>query len=44
MVYIVFLENGEVHSVHSSMLKADQTKRRLEEFYEKVVVKGFMVL
>lgn len=43
MVYIVLLENGGIHSVHSTMTKAHKVVMRLESIYENANVKEFKV-
>lgn len=41
MVYIVLLESGGIHSVHSTAAKADKVATQLESIYENAIVKRF---
>lgn len=42
-VYIVFMENGSIYSVHKSLANARKDKADLERRYENATIKTFDV-
>ena len=38
-VYVLLLENGDIHSIHGNRLKAIRKKEELEKLYAEAVIK-----